>query len=349
MLKQKIPSRVGVVGAGSFGSAIAMLLSYNVDVLLYARNAEKVEQINEQKEHLGINFNDRVIATNDMEELGRECRLIFPVVPSVNFREMMQQLGPYLRPNHILIHGTKGFDTRQPVTLTPEPLQIQHGQVSTMSEVIREESAVLRIGCLAGPNLAREIIEGQPTATVVASNFNEVITLAQSVLRSDHFHVFGANDLLGAELAGALKNIIAIGSGILRGKGFGTNLQAILINRGLIEMIYFGRGMGASPKAFLGTAGIGDLVATSTSSDSRNFTFGYRIAQGEKINEIIDSMPEVAEGVRTLKIVYNLARNRKVRIPIMEMLYRVVFEDLEIDRALQFLMNYPYEVDVDFI
>ena len=217
---------------------------------------------------------------------------------------MMQQLGPYLRPNHILIHGTKGFDTREPVTFSPEPLQIQPGQISTMSEVIREESAVLRIGCLAGPNLAREIIDGQPTATVIASNFNEVITLAQSVLRSEHFHVFGTNDLLGAELAGALKNIIAIGSGILRGKGFGKNLQAILINRGLIEMIYFGRKLGADYKAFLGTAGIGDLIATSTSKDSRNFTFGFRVAQGEAPKTIIDSMPELAEGVRTLKIVY---------------------------------------------
>ena len=338
-----------MVGAGSFGSAIAMLLSYNVDVLLYARNEAKARHINARKEHLGIQFSDRVIATNNMEELGQQCRLIFPVVPSANFREMMQQLGPHLCPNHLLIHGTKGFDTREPVTFSAEPMPIHQGQVSTMSEVIREESSVLRIGCLAGPNLAKEIIDGQPTATVIASNFNEVISLAQSVLRSDHFHVFGSNDLLGAELAGALKNIIAIGSGILRGKGFGKNLQAILINRGLIEMIYFGRKMGADYKAFLGTAGIGDLVATSTSKNSRNFTFGFRIGQGEKAMSIVDSMPELAEGVRTLKIVYNLARHRKVRIPIMEMLYRIVFEEFEIDRALQFLMNYPYGVDVDFI
>ncbi len=221
--------------------------------------------------------------------------------------------------------------------------------VSTMSEVITHESVVVRVGCLSGPNLAKEIIDGQPTATVIASRFQEVIELGQAVLSSKHFHVFGSKDILGAELAGALKNVIAIGSGILWGKGYGKNIQAILITRGLTEMIYFGEKMGAENKAFLGTAGIGDLIATATSKDSRNFTLGFRLGQGESLKHVSDTMPELAEGVRTLKIAHQLSKYFKLRVPIVDMLYKIVFEQFEIDKAIDFLMVYPYDVDVDFL
>ena len=208
---------------------------------------------------------------------------------------------------------------------------------------------VLLVGCLSGPNLASEIMDGQPTATVIGSHFDEVIRLGKRVLSSEHFHVFGTSDLLGAELAGALKNMIAIGSGILKGKGLGKNIQAMLITRGLTEMVHFGNAMGSSSSAFFGTAGIGDLVATATSKDSRNFTFGYRLGMGESIEEIESTMPELAEGVRTLKIARQLAKYYKLRVPITEMLYQIVFEDFDIDRAIHFLITYPYDVDVDFI
>ncbi len=349
MVRQDLPGKVGVIGAGSFGTAITMLLSHNVDVLLYARNPEKVKHLNEAKTNLGISFSDRVVATNDLQELGENCHLIFPIVPSNNFRDMIRQLGPHLRPNHILIHGTKGFDTATDLDFSKVSSELLRKNVHTMSQVIRQESVVVRIGCLAGPNLAKEIMEGQPTASVIASSFDEVVRLGQEVLRSKSFQVFGTNDILGAELAGVLKNLIAIGCGILAGKGFGRNIQAILINRGLLEMIHFGQSFGADYKAFLGTAGIGDLIATSTSRDSRNFTFGYRLGSGEQMEETISSMPELAEGIRTLKIVHHLAKSNKLRVPIMEMLYNIVFENFNVDRAIDFLISYPYGVDVDFI
>ena len=338
---------VGVIGAGSFGTAIANLLAYNVDVLIYSRNPVIVDTINTQHEHLGLALNERIQATSDLKFLAENCTLLFPVVPSANFREMMQNIGPHLRPFHILIHGTKGFD----ISFGPydDPAVLLRHNIHTMSTVIRQESVVVRIGCLSGPNLASEIVEGQPTATVIASQFNEVIEKGKQVLSSPHFAVFGSHEIIGAELAGALKNAIAIGSGILHGMGLGKNIQALLITRGLMEMISFGRALGSSPKPFLGTAGIGDLICTATSTSSRNFTFGRRLGAGESIETIKATMPELAEGVRTIEIANRLGEQLKLQTPITSMLYRTLYEGYPIERALEILMRYPNHVDVDFL
>ena len=347
------PSRslVGVVGAGSFGTALANLLAHNTDVLLYARKPEIVEDVNREHGHpeLDVALAPNIQATTELRLLAESCYLLFPVVPSDSFRPMMRDLSPYLRPYHILIHGTKGFDLYKLQLEDISSKTITREAVSTMSEVIRQESVVVRVGCLSGPNLASEILEGQPTATVIASHFDEVVLEGKRVLSSKHFQVFGTNELLGAELAGALKNVIAIASGILGGLGMGKNIQALLINRGLMEMIYFGRALGASPKAFVGTAGIGDLVCTATSTQSRNYTFGMRLGQGESVEHIMRTMPELAEGVRTLKIAKFLADHLDIHAPITQMLYRVVYEDTSIEHAIEYLMRYPYYVDVDFI
>ncbi len=340
---------VGVVGAGSFGTAIGNLLAHNVDVLLFSRNEIAVERINADHRNFEVDLSPRIAATSNMQTLADRCTLIFLLVPAANFRRMMHRLAPYLRPDHILIHGTKGFDTPNIERLESEPARIMPADVVTMSQVIVQESVVRRVGCLSGPNLAKEIIGGQPTATVIGSHFDEVIELGKLVLSSKRFHVFGNHDMLGAELAGALKNIIAIGSGILWGRGLGKNIQAMIITRGLVEMIHFGKAYGATSNAFFGTAGIGDLVATATSRDSRNFTFGYRLGRGESKTEIVATMPELAEGVRTLNITYHLAKYYKLRLPITEMLYRIVFENFDIESAIESLMTFPYNVDVDFL
>ena len=344
--------QIGVIGAGSFGTAIANLLALNgIETLLYSRKKELVTQIQETQQHLGITLSDHITLTDDLERVAKECELIFPIIPSHAFREMMQNLGPYLHPYHILIHGTKGFglkDVHEEALLFQETT-LTRANVCTMSEVIRQESVVVRIGCLAGPNLSSEIMDGQPTATVIASPFTEVIKKGRKLLNSRQFHVFGSHEILGIELSGALKNIIAIGSGMLGGMNMGKNIQAMLITRGLTEMIHIGKAMGADSKAFLGTAGIGDLIATATSKDSRNYTFGMRLGRGESFESIMESMPELAEGVRTLKIARQLAKYYKLHVPITEMLYNVVFEGFDMQRALYYLMKYPYAVDVDFM
>jgi len=337
---------VGVVGAGSFGLTVAQLLAVNNKVLLFARDPQVVAQINEQRMLMGVNINPRITAISSYAQIAETCELIFPVVPSDDFRNMMKSLGPLLSPRHILIHGTKGLDTVKVKDVMTFSGKITREDVCTMSRVIMQESNVLRVGCLSGPNLSKEILEGQPTATVIASEYDEVISIGIEVLSSKKIFVFGSSDILGAELAGAFKNIIAVGSGYLRGKGLGKNVQGLFITRGLHEIAYFGGLIGADKSAFLGTAGIGDLIATATSSISRNFNFGFQLGQGKQLNEVLAASEELAEGVRTLKIAYLLAKTEKIRLPIIETLYKIVYENLPFEVALDYLMRYPYSKDV---
>ncbi len=341
---------IGVIGSGSFGTVISNMLAQNRKVLLYTRNADEMEKINSTRISRGYQIHSNIEAINSYERLGRECEIIFPMVPSSNFREMMRSLSPYLMPYHMLIHGTKGFDIQLPPGETIETIpMLSRSQVKTMSEVIREESVVVRIGCLAGPNLSKELALRQPAATVIASPFQEVIQTGKRLLKSDRFQVYENTDIVGVEIAGVLKNIIAIASGALSGLGFGDNAKGLLISRGAVEMVYLGRALGGDTKAFLGLAGIGDLVTTCSSPMSRNFTVGYRLAKGEKLPDIIKDMGEVAEGVNTVRIAKKCADYYKVRALITDRLYKVLFEGQTVEDALDFLMRNPLNVDIDFI
>ena len=339
-------SIVGVIGSGSFGITLATLLSQNTDVLLFTRHKYIVEDVNERHVCNGIPLNERVRATSEIKDIALKCKVLFPVVPSESFRSVIRNFSTYFKPYHTLIHGTKGFDVDDELM---NQNRLTQKNVFSMSEVIRQETSVVKIGCLAGPNLSKEILDGLPTATVVASQFEEVIHEGQELLGSSRFFVFGSFDLKGAELAGALKNIVALASGIVYGLNLGKNIQAMVITRGLAEMIHFGKAMGAKTRSFLGTAGIGDLVATATSTDSRNFNFGKRIGQGESMGQILSNITEVAEGVRTLKIANQLINRHKITAPITQMLYKIIYEQYDINKAIEYLMNYPYGIDVEFI
>jgi glycerol-3-phosphate dehydrogenase (NAD(P)+) len=341
---------IGVIGAGNFGSVIANIIARNRKVLLYARDEKVMKRILDKRENRGHKMSKQIIPTNDLEYLASQCDVIFPIVPSQHFRGMMKKLSPYLHPYHILIHGTKGLDITLPKGQTIETVtQLNRSQVKTMSEVIREESVVVRVGCLAGPNLAKELALRQPGATVVASHFNEVIQTGKKLLRNDRFQVYENTDLVGVELAGVIKNIIAIASGALSGMGYGENAKGLLISRGAVEMVHLGKALGGSTSAFLGVAGIGDLVTTCNSPMSRNFTVGYRLAKGETLSEILDDMEEVAEGVNTIRIVKKCADYYKVRAMITETLYKVLFQNLTVQEAVQYLMRYPLNVDINFL
>lgn len=208
---------------------------------------------------------------------------------------------------------------------------------------------VVRVGCLAGPNLSRELAQRQPGATVVASPFHEVVQVGKRLLRNERFQVYENRDLVGVEIAGVLKNIIAIASGGLSGLGYGENAKGLLVSRGAVEMVYLGRALGGDTKAFLGVAGIGDLVTTCNSPMSRNFTVGYRLAKGESLATILDDMQEVAEGINTIKIAKKCADYYNVRALITDTLYKVLFEGMTVENALDYLMRYPLNVDIDFI
>ncbi len=348
-LKKLVQMPVGVIGSGSFGTAVAYLLSKNVDVLIYSRKASTIEAINIRHHWQDSALSPRIVATDSIELLTQSCKLIFAVVPSNSFKAMIESFAPYLGPDHIVIHATKGFVLNGISEADLMKDTITRNNIMTISEVIMEMSSVIRVGCLSGPNLSKEILAGQPAAAVIASRFEEVIEVGKLALNSPSFSVFGSHDVIGAELAGALKNVIALGSGILGGLNLGKNIQAMLITRGLREMIYLGNTLGAHPRSFLGTAGIGDLIATATSENSRNYTFGTRIAKGERLQEINKSMPELVEGVRTLRIVQQLGIDSKHQLPIFRILYKVIYEQYPFEKAMVFLMRYPYDLDVDFI
>ncbi len=350
MVSKNTSKPVGVIGLGTFGTAVSNLLAKKSNVILFGRNPDQVKEINETRISSGQKIELNIVVTNDIQYLAESCNVVFPVVNASGFRAMMKMVSPFLRPYHILIHGTKGFDiTVGHDDYNTEGKYLSRNEVKTMSEVILEESVVVRVGCLAGPNLAVELAQGQPSATVVASRFNEVIQEGQRLLRSDLFQVYGNPDLTGIELTGVLKNIIAIASGAISGLGLGENSRGLLISRGMVEMIYLGRVLGGNPQAFIGLAGIGDLVTTCSSRLSRNFTVGYRLAKDESLDEIINTMEETAEGINTVRIALSLANHYKVRAPITEKLYDIMFNGLSAETALQFLMKYPFNVDIDFL
>ena len=330
------PIRVGVIGAGSFGTAIASLLAHNVEVLIYSRKEALVQQINQTHQNFNILFPDHVFATSNLQLMAGTCRVLFPIVASAHFRTVIQQIAPFLTPEHILIHGTKGLD----IADVDEAIPFSARQVQTMSQIILEETNCKRVGCLSGPNLATEILLGQPTATVVASEYKEVIDIGKKILSSSKFHAYGSHDVLGAEWAGALKNVVAIGSGLLKGMGYGKNLQAVLITKGLQEMIEFGKAVGASEQAFYSMAGVGDLFATTTSKKSRNYTFGYRIGQGEQVEDVIASSAELAEGRRTIKICRQLATYYHLQVPVFEALYHIIIEKASTLSIVNTLIEY---------
>lgn len=348
--KNSSNKKVGVVGVGSFGTAIANMLAEKSKVVVYARKPEVVEEINEKHETQGRKLHESIVATFDPEQICEQCEVLFFVVPSSGFQEVVRNFAPFLHPYHLIIHGTKGLCLDLPKGKDLSSItKIKRSQVLTMSEVIQKETVVVRVGCLAGPNLSKELIKGQPAATVVASKYNEVILEGQRLLRSDKFQVYGNSDIIGVELSGVLKNIIAIASGALAGLGLGENARGLLISRGMVEMVHLSNALGGGVRSVIGLAGIGDLVATCNSVDSRNFTVGYRLAKGETLTQIQADMEEVAEGINTVRIIKAFLETSDLRAPITENLYRVLFEDLEIEDALQFLMKYPFNVDVDFV
>lgn len=340
---------VGVIGAGVFGTVIANLLAENRDVLLYSRRQEVSDNILNKRLNRGQKISERIRPTNSIEELTSSCTLIFPVVSSSSFADMIKSFSPYLRPDHILIHGTKGLDVRLKAgeKLTGETY-INRKMTRTMSEIILQETEVMRVGCLAGPNLAGEIAQGQPAATVLASRFDEVIREGQKALRSPRFQVFSNHDITGVELAGVLKNVIAIASGALSGLGYGENARALLISRGMVEMVHIGKMMGGEPKAFFGLAGVGDLIATCSSEKSRNFSVGYRLAKGEKIMDILNSMDEVAEGVNTVRVTHAFIQSARKRAPMTETIYKCIFKDMTVKEGVDYLMNLPLGTDIDY-
>ncbi len=342
---------VAVIGAGSFGTAVANLLAENGPVLFYSRRPEAVESINRDRVNSGQQIHANITATNDLSEIAERCYLMFPSVSSDVFRQVMRDLAPFLRPYHMMIHCTKGFDIKLEAgkSILDKDIILYPNDIYTMSKVILDETCVKRVGCMSGPNLAREIASFHPAATVIASKFDEVIKEGDAAIRSKRLQVFSNHDIYAVELAGVLKNSMALAAGALGGMGYGQNAMAFLITRGMGEIIRLATAMGADKQAFLGLAGIGDLVATCTSPMSRNYTVGARLAKGETLADIIASSTEVAEGIKTVSISKKLADSTGTKTPIIQIIYRVLFEDLPVQQAMNYMMEYRSGYDSDYL
>jgi len=342
---------VGVIGAGSFGTAIANLLAENQKVLLQIRNKETFDKIVATRKVKVHTLHENVIPINDLEEFCHKCNVIYPMVDSNNFRSMCQSMRQFLKPYHIIIHGTKGLSVKDTSILDTnvDTISISRESVQTMSEVLLDETIALRIGCLSGPNLSTELAEKLPAAAVIASRFNEVINVGRTTIRSDRFKIYGSHDVIGVEIAGVLKNILAIAAGISSGLNLGENSKALLITRGLGEIIKLGTAFGSDSKAFMGVAGIGDLIATCSSSKSRNFTLGFNLAQGKKTQQILDEMQDTVEGIFTTKIAQGLSNHYKLETPIISTVYNVLFKDQNIKEALEYLMSHDFGAEEDYL
>lgn len=333
--------RTAVLGGGSWGTTLAHLAAQTGDeeVLLWLRDAEVVREVNERRtnrRYLGdVALARRVRATTSLEEAVKGTRLVIVAVPSGAFRGVCAQAGEFVTGDQVLLSATKGLE---PATFV------------RMSQVISEETCARKVGAISGPNLAKELIAGQPSATVVASRFKEAIVVGAKLLHSRALRVYGNPDVKGVELAGALKNVIAIGCGVAQGLGFGLNVRSMLITRGLAEVQRLGVKLGAEPLTFSGLAGIGDLLATCSSELSRNFRVGLGLARGKALQAILDELGECAEGVNTTRVALELARSVDVPLPITEGVGRLLFSGATPASVLDDLMTRAarYEIDFDY-
>ena len=305
--------KVGLLGGGSWGTTVASLVAHNADTTLWARSQVTVDEINQQhtnEKYLpGGKLYPRLRATSDMEEAIAGADVVIVGIPSHNFRSVLNDIKDFVRPWVPIVSLTKG-------------LEISTGM--RMSEVIKEVLPGHPVGVLSGPNLAREVMDGSAAASVIAMQDPVIIKELQKLFNVGLFRVYSNHDLIGCELGGVLKNVIAIAAGMGDGLGAGDNTRSAVITRGLAEITRLGVAMGGEQQTFAGLAGMGDLVATCTSPQSRNRTVGYQLGQGKTIEEIIESMFMVAEGVKSVPAVMELAKKYQVDMPIVEEVYQVV-------------------------
>ncbi len=324
--------RVGVVGTTTWGTTLAIgLARKGVDVCLLARTEQEAALLTDQGENArfvpGAKFPESLRVRSSADEALGDAALVLIVVPSKTMRDNVRKVRGSISASAIIVSGTKG---------------LEYGTGKRMSQILQEElpppldSAIC---ALSGPNLAKEIIEGKPASTVVASSNAEAAIEAQNILNAPLFRVYTNDDIIGVELGGALKNIIALGAGICDGKEYGDNAKAAFITRGLVEIARLGAAAGANPITFAGLAGVGDMIATCSSVLSRNHYVGEQLARGKTLQQIRATMRNVAEGVDTTAGAVTLSEQLNVEMPITRATYDVLFEGMPVDEAIAALLG----------
>jgi glycerol-3-phosphate dehydrogenase (NAD(P)+) len=318
----------GIIGGGSWGTTVASLTAKNNNTILWARNENTVIEINEKHTNSkylpGAQLNRNLKASNSIEDTVRNADVIVVGIPSQQFRDVLKKAKPHIRPWVPIVSLAKGLELDTKMRMT---------------EIIEEELPGHPAGVLTGPNLAKEIQSGQAAAAVIAMVDDTIAKQLQQAFSTGLFRVYTNDDVIGCELGGALKNIMAIATGMGDGADAGDNTRAALITRGLSELTRLGTAMGGKSRTFSGLAGMGDLVATCSSTKSRNHHVGFELGRGKSLKQIIEEMNEVAEGVKTAKVVMELAKDYDVDMPISHEVYKVLYEGNSVHDAFRGLLR----------
>lgn len=321
--------KVGILGGGSWGTTVASLTSKNAETLLWARDIETVNEINEkntnQKYLPNAQLHKGLKASNSIKETVESADIIVMGIPSQSFRKVLEEAKPFIRSWVPIVSLAKGLEISTKMRMT---------------QIIEEIMPGHPAGVLTGPNLAKEIHFGKAAAAVISMVDKTIAKKLQTVFSSGLFRVYTNTDVIGSELGGALKNIMAIATGMGDGANAGDNTRSALITRGLSELTRLGVEMGGKSRTFAGLTGLGDLIATCSSSKSRNHYVGYQLGIGKKLEDIISSMNEVAEGVKTTKVVMELAKDYNVDMPITKEVYKVLYEGNTVFDAFKGLITY---------
>ena len=321
-------AKVGVLGAGSWGTALSLMLYKNGhDVTVWSIDPKEVEMLQNEREHKsklpGVKLPEEMVFTNNLEEGMQEKDFLVLAVPSIFTRATAKSMKPYIKPGQKVVNVAKG---------------IEEDTLMTLSEQIEEELPEADVAVLSGPSHAEEVGRGLPTTCVVGAKTKETAEYLQHAFMNDFFRVYISPDILGIEIGGALKNVIALAAGAADGLGYGDNTKAALITRGIAEIARLGVKMGGRVETFAGLTGIGDLIVTCASVHSRNRKAGYLMGQGKTMKEAMDEVQMVVEGVYSAKAGLALAKKYGVSMPIIEKINQVLFEDKAASEAVRELM-----------
>lgn len=338
LANEPAPLKIAVLGGGSFGTAMANLSSKNgCEVTLWVRDKRSVKSM--QKTHINKKYlpdhklDERLQFTHDLQAAVKGKDLIFVAVPSAAFRETLQKIAPFISAQAI-VSLTKGMEK---------------DTFALMSDVIADELPNVAFGVMSGPNLAKEIMNNMPSATVIASQSAALRLAVQTALHSAFFRVFASDDLIGVELGGALKNIYAIAMGMAAAYDIGENTKAMILTRALAEMSRFGVQAGANPLTFLGLSGVGDLYATCSSTLSRNYQIGNMLGRGMSLDQAIKKLGQTAEGINTIQQVNEKAMKAGIYMPITHALHDIIYEDKAPLGVALNLMEAGFRSDVEFV
>jgi glycerol-3-phosphate dehydrogenase (NAD(P)+) len=343
-------SKIAVIGAGSWGTALAILLGQKYsNVQLWAHrkaHSDKIQLDRENKRYLpGIQIPSSLLVTNDLQSAVTDATIIVMVVPSHSYRDVFKKLIRFVGPGCRIVSAVKGIENDSMRTMTQVMDEVLLDYVAHNSNGDSANYLNIEFGVLSGPSFAKEVAHGVPTAVTVGFKNIDIAKEIQHVFVTDYFRVYASIDIIGLEISAALKNIIAIATGVCDGLGYGLNTRAALITRGLAEMKRLGLALGAEDATFMGLSGVGDLLLTCTGSLSRNRTVGLKLGEGKNIAQIKDEMEMVAEGIKTTRSVFELAQKMGIEMPILEQVYKIIYEDKNCAEAVNDLLKRELKVE----